>query len=60
LRQFLTNTPVLLIEDEPIQRKIVSSQLETSGFSVIEAGDGREGLSLWREVRREFRDPAKD
>jgi len=49
MRQFLTNTPVLLIEDEPIQRKIVSSQLQDSGFSVIEAGDGREGLGLWRE-----------
>jgi putative two-component system response regulator len=50
MRQFISNTPVLLIEDEPIQRKIVSTQLEDSGFSVIEAGDGQEGLRLWRET----------
>lgn len=49
MKHFSTNTPVLLIEDEPIQRKIVSSQLMDSGFSVIEAGNGREGLDLWRE-----------
>ena len=50
MKQLLENNPVLLIEDEPIQRKIVSSQLKDSGFSVIEAEDGREGLHLWRET----------
>lgn len=45
----LRNEPVLLIEDEPIQRQILSSQLQIKGFSVIEAANGEEGLSRWRE-----------
>ncbi|MEN8136362.1 MAG: HD domain-containing phosphohydrolase [Thermodesulfobacteriota bacterium] len=49
MKQFQTSSPVLLIEDEPIQRKIVCGQLQASGFSVIEADNGKEGLRLWRE-----------
>ena len=45
----ISNDPVLLIEDEPIQRQILSSQLQIKGFSVIEAANGKEGLSRWRE-----------
>ena len=45
----ISNDPVLLIEDEPIQRQILSSQLQIKGFSVIEAGNGEEGLARWRE-----------
>jgi putative two-component system response regulator len=45
----ISNDPVLLIEDEPIQRQILSSQLQINGFSVIEAENGQDGLSRWRE-----------
>jgi putative two-component system response regulator len=49
MRHSISNDPVLLIEDEPIQRQILSSQLQINGFSVIEASNGQEGLSRWRE-----------
>ncbi len=49
MRHSISNDPVLLIEDEPIQRQILSSQLQINGFSVIEASNGQEGLTRWRE-----------
>src|SRR5579885_1477142 len=36
---------ILLVDDSGDQRKIVRHLLERSGYSVIEAADGREGLS---------------
>ena len=38
---------VLLVEDEPGVRKMARITLERGGYRVIEAGDGREALSLW-------------
>ena len=39
---------VLVVEDEPMLRQVVALTLKTEGFSVIEAGDGREGLEILR------------
>ncbi len=38
---------VLLVEDEPIVREMARCTLEDGGYRVIEAGDGREALSIW-------------
>ncbi|MBU0673040.1 MAG: response regulator [Proteobacteria bacterium] len=46
---FLDTHTVLLIEDEPTQRRLVSNQLSQRGFEVLEAANGREGLFCWRE-----------
>lgn len=39
---------ILLVEDQPLVRKAVRGALEDAGFSVVEAGDGEEGLSAAR------------
>jgi len=38
---------VLVVEDEPLVRQTVSSSLRRLGYSVLEAKDGREALSIW-------------
>jgi two-component system, cell cycle sensor histidine kinase and response regulator CckA len=38
---------VLLVEDEPVVREMARATLEKGGYRVIEAGDGREALTLW-------------
>ena len=38
---------VLLVEDEPTVREMARCTLEDGGYRVIEAGDGREALSIW-------------
>lgn len=38
---------ILIIEDEPELVKVLRSYLEQSGFSVLSAGRGDTGLSLW-------------
>jgi PAS domain S-box-containing protein len=40
---------ILAIDDEPVIRDSIASYLEDSGFKVLQAGDGKEGLSLCRE-----------
>ncbi|MEO5510173.1 MAG: response regulator [Longimicrobiales bacterium] len=40
---------VLLVEDDPDTRLIYCTMLTTSGFHVIEARDGREGVELARD-----------
>lgn len=45
---------VLLIDDEEMLRLAVAKMLRRKGFSVMETGDGREGIELfqtrWREI----------
>jgi DNA-binding response OmpR family regulator len=42
---------VLVIDDEPTIRQVVREILEDVGHAVIEAGDGKVGLWLFREMR---------
>ncbi len=37
---------ILVIEDERMVREAIKRKLEVSGFEVVEAGDGQEGLAL--------------
>lgn len=41
---------VLVVEDEPAQREVLSYNLEADGFVVVKAADGEEGLLLADEV----------
>ena len=43
--------PILLIDDSPDVRAVLRVALESEGYSVIEAADGREGVRLYREHR---------
>ncbi|WP_266364060.1 response regulator transcription factor [Tellurirhabdus rosea] len=44
----LTNTPttatILIAEDEPLVRKMLSYRLQKEGFNVLQAADGKEAL----------------
>src|SRR5882672_3741837 len=40
---------VLIVDDEPNLRKILSAQLSRDGYDVLTAEDGEEGLQLLRE-----------
>ena len=40
---------VLLVEDEPAQREVLSYNLEAEGFRVIQAEDGEEAMSFVRD-----------
>ena len=42
---------ILLIDDSPDIRSVLRVALESAGYSVIEAADGREGVRLYREHR---------
>ena len=42
---------VLLVDDEPIIRRVIAAQLATKGLTVIEAGNGRDALAAL-SVRR--------
>lgn len=42
---------ILVIEDDPDQRKLLSRMLSGSGFRVITAADGDTGLGMAREHR---------
>jgi two-component system alkaline phosphatase synthesis response regulator PhoP len=42
---------ILIIEDEPELVKILRSYLEQAGFSVLSAGRGDTGLSIWEHKR---------
>lgn len=37
---------ILLVEDEPTQRRLLRAQLEKQGYAVLEAGNGEEGVQL--------------
>jgi two-component system cell cycle sensor histidine kinase/response regulator CckA len=45
---------VLLAEDEPDVRTVVRAMLESLGYSVLEAGDGREAVELFRQRHAEI------
>lgn len=39
-------TRVLVVDDDPAVRDVVTSMLETAGYSVTQAGDGRQALLI--------------
>jgi PAS domain S-box-containing protein len=45
----------LVIDDEPTVREVAQRMLQTLGFTVVAAADGKEGLSLYRAQTRPVR-----
>ena len=45
------STAILLIDDSPDVRSVLRVALESEGYFVLEAADGREGVRLYREHR---------
>jgi PAS domain S-box-containing protein len=46
---------VLVIDDEPIVRKIAVSSLERYGYTVVTANDGAEGVECFRELHAQLK-----
>ncbi len=46
---------VLVIDDEPAIREVAAKMLENLGFSVLAAGDGQEGLQVFRQHAEQIR-----
>lgn len=42
---------ILIVEDEPLNRKLIRDILTHQGNTVIEAGNGREGVALAIEIK---------
>lgn len=42
---------ILVIDDEPLVRRSLKRALESSGYQVSEAVDGKQGLALWEELK---------
>lgn len=42
---------ILVVEDEPSLRKLIKTNLAASGYEVVTADDGEEGLSLAQEIK---------
>ncbi len=42
---------ILVVEDEPLLRKLMQIILEDSGYSVLASDSGRQGLELWEHCR---------
>ena len=38
---------ILVVEDDVTMREIVVHKLSTSGFDVVEAADGKQGIDVW-------------
>jgi CheY-like chemotaxis protein len=45
---------ILLVEDEPIQRKVLTKLVENAGYNVMAAEDGLKGLQLARKYLPEL------
>jgi len=42
---------ILVIEDEPVMRKMIANRLKSSGYEVLEAEDGNEGVDKVKETK---------
>ena len=42
---------VLIVEDDPNSRKLIRDLLQVSGYTILEATDGKQGVALAREKR---------
>jgi DNA-binding NtrC family response regulator len=43
--------PILVVDDEPMVRKLLSEALQRHGSEVVTAGDGEEALAMFREIK---------
>ncbi|MBD0822466.1 tetratricopeptide repeat protein [Aestuariibaculum marinum] len=43
-----TNIKILVVDDEPINRRVLENHLRVAGYSVVEAGSGQEALNLMK------------
>jgi CheY-like chemotaxis protein len=43
-------TRILVVDDEPILRQVIELTLQKAGFDVVAAGNGKEGLDLYRKT----------
>lgn len=50
MRTFMKKT-ILIVEDEPLNRKLIRDILTHRGNTVIEAGNGRKGVDLAIEIK---------
>jgi CheY-like chemotaxis protein len=48
---------ILVLDDNATVRELVERHLQRSGFAVVTAGGGQEGLRLLRELQRVDPDP---
>jgi CheY-like chemotaxis protein len=46
---------ILLVEDEPMVRRLARTALERSGYTVLEAPSGVEAIEIWNERRADIR-----
>ena len=45
----MENKTILMADDEPLIRKLVKDFLKREGFNILEAGDGKEAIDLFKE-----------
>jgi PAS domain S-box-containing protein len=53
--EFSGQGTVLVVDDEPIVRKMAKHSLERYGYTVVTAEDGREGLERFRELHLQLK-----
>lgn len=46
----MTTTRILLVEDNPMNRRVVEFLLKAEGYTVIEASDGQEALEMLKTM----------
>ncbi|KMT66237.1 PAS domain-containing hybrid sensor histidine kinase/response regulator [Catenovulum maritimum] len=44
-------TDILIVEDNPLNQKLIAKQMEKIGFSYKIANDGIEGLNIWQQYK---------
>lgn len=54
-RDWRSSGVLLVVDDEPMVRLVMTTVLSARGFMVLEAGDGHEALRVFREHRDEIR-----
>ena len=50
-REFESGT-VLIVDDEEVVRNVTRQMLETSGFEVLTAASGREGIEIFKQMKK--------
>jgi two-component system response regulator ResD len=50
----MENKTILIADDEPLIRKLVKDFLKREGYNILEAGDGKEALDLFKENKEKI------